>query len=79
MEKDGFYVYRVDFKYKQNQYSGQFYSTARITPETDPIVAQDLADDEIKRILSTIPTKVKGVYPYDIIIKGKFGELRIKN
>ena len=77
MEHDGYHSYRVDFKYKQKDYSGEFLSTVQFSPQTDPLVAWGIADDCIKSILKNIPNRVPGVYPYDIKISGEFGEIKI--
>ena len=77
MQTDGYHLYRVEFQYKQETYTGEFLSTIKITPETNSLIAWGIADDCIKRILSTIPNRVKGVYPYDIYVKGEYGTLKV--
>lgn len=77
MELDGYHSYRVDLKYKQKDYSGEFLSTVLFSPQIDPIIAWGIADECIKSILETIPNRVRGVYPYDIKISGEFGEIKI--
>ena len=79
MTTDGYHFYQVEFVYKEKRYSCEFYSTAEITPNTDPIVAWGTADDAIKMRMASIPNRVKGVYPHSITLSGEFGNLKIKD
>lgn len=78
MKTDGYHLYRVEFIYKEKLYFCEFYSTAEITPHTDPLVAWGIADDSIKTCMASIPDRVKGVYPHSIVLFGEFGNLTIK-
>jgi len=78
MTTDGYHLYRVKFVYRQKDYSCEFYSTAEITPETDKLIAWSIADDAIKECMTTIPDRIKDVYPHAIVISGEFGHLTIK-
>lgn len=78
MKTDGYHFYRVDFVYRQKEYSCNFYSTAEITPETDRLVAWGIADNAIKECMDKISNRVKGVYPHSIVLSGEFGNLTIK-
>jgi len=79
MKTDGYHVYRVDFMYKNKTYFCEFLSTAKITPQTDKLVAWGIADDAIISVLKQIPNRVKGVYPYSIVISGEFGCIKVKD
>ncbi|MBP3534616.1 MAG: hypothetical protein J6J53_01240 [Muribaculaceae bacterium] len=78
MKTDGYHLYRVTFVYRQQDYSCEFQSTTEITPNTDPLVAWEIADDAIKARLATIPDKEPGIYPHSIVLHGEFGSLTIK-
>jgi len=78
METDGYHLYRVEFVYRQKNYSCEFYSTAEITPETDKLVAWGIADEAIKMRMSSIENRIKGIYPHSIVLYGEFGNLTIK-
>ena len=78
MQQDGYHLYRVDFVYKQESYSCEFYSTTEITPNTDKLVAWGIADPAIKERMESIPNRTKGVYPHSIVIHGEFGSLVVK-
>lgn len=78
METYGYHLYKVEFTYKQQPYTCEFYSTAEITSDTDKLVAWGIADDAIKAKMATIPNRVKGVYPSSIVLYGEFGNLTIK-
>ena len=77
MFTDGFHLYRVDFVYRQESYSCEFYSTVEITTESDRLVVWGIVDDAIKERMSTIAKK-KGIYPHSIVVSGDFGSLTIK-
>ncbi|MCM1141087.1 MAG: hypothetical protein NC453_21170 [Muribaculum sp.] len=77
MTKDGYYPYRVEFVYRQKTYSQDFKSTAKITPETDSVIAWELAADAVKERMKTIENRVDGIYPHSVVIYGKFGEIKV--
>lgn len=79
MTTDGYHLYLVEFVYKEKQYSCEFYSTAEITPSTDPLVAWGIADEAIKTRMASITDRVKGVYPHAIVLYGEFSNLTIKD
>ena len=75
MNTDGYYHYHVKFEYKNESYTCEFFSTAKITPQTDKLAAWGIADDAIKERMQTIPDRHQGVYPHSIMITGEFGTL----
>ena len=79
MTTDGYHLYRVEFVYREKDYSCGFYSTAEITPESDKLIAWGIADDAIKERMKNIPDRVKGIYPHSIVIYGEFGNLTVKD
>ena len=82
MEQDfdcGFHTYTVTFVYRQETYECSFLSTAELTADSDPLIAWSIADDAIKECMKTIPNKQHGIYPHEIVIRGDFGELKIKD
>ena len=81
MEQDlgfGFHTYTVSFVYGQKDYECSFQSTTELTADSDPLIAWIIADDAIKERMKQIPDKQEGVYPHDIVIRGEFGGLTIK-
>lgn len=79
MTTDGYHLYRVEFIYKGEPYSCEFFSTAEITTSTDPLVAWEIAVDAIKSCMASIPNRDNGVYPHSIVLYGEFGNLTIKD
>lgn len=79
MTTEGLHEYQVDFVYRQKDYHTSFFSTAEITEKTDKLIAWGIADDAIKKCLSTIPDRKKGIYPHSIVISGEFGHLVVKD
>lgn len=78
-DNNGFYLYKVCFIYKDKHYECHFHSTAEITPDTNKMIAWDLADDAIKEVMNEIQDKVEGAYPDKIVLYGEFGSLVIKD
>lgn len=77
-ERNGFYLYRVDFIYQGKAYTTYFESTAEITADSNPLVAWSIADDAIKEVLNSIKDRKSGLYPHGIVISGDFGKLTVK-
>ncbi len=72
-------MYRVEFVYRQKNYSCEICSTAKITPDSDKLIAWSIADDAITERMKSIPDRIEGVYPHSIKIYGEFGNLTIED
>ena len=79
MKTDGYHLYQVEFVYRQSTYHYELRSTAKITSETNKIVARDLAFDAIDMAMNVIPNKKQGCKPRPVSISGEFGVLTFKD